>query len=351
MAKTFNHGRIVSSTEKMCLDSAQLNSLEKSFRHWADSASRTDIRLARRRILLVFLLIRYTGAKLSEVLALNLDTDIDFTHHFVTFPATPTVAGSLPREIHIAKKLCREIREISASYPENRQESSLLSIDPGFVRRKFYERAEACSFAKKMGGPEMIRKARAVELLRANMPLPAVQMMLGHSTPNLTSSYVSFSQEEIRRITGIFLHRESIRQTSARNSFFGKIVTVEQGTIQTRVVLQTLNGLQITTVITRDSLEKLGLSPGALITAEVKAPSVMLHCGKQKPFCSAENVLKGLISKITQGKVNSEYLVKIDETTEICAIVSTARSRDLNLKTGEQVWTLFNCFAVVLHAE
>jgi molybdate transport system regulatory protein len=66
---------------------------------------------------------------------------------------------------------------------------------------KFYERAAACGFPKELGGPDAIRKSRAVELMQNNLPLPVVQRILGHSTPNLTASFVSFSDDDIRQVT------------------------------------------------------------------------------------------------------------------------------------------------------
>jgi len=81
-----DHGRIVSlATGDECLDTTQLNQLEQSFREWAEDSRRSDVRLSRQRILLIFLLIRYTGAKLSEVLALNPFEDIDWIRHTVVF--------------------------------------------------------------------------------------------------------------------------------------------------------------------------------------------------------------------------------------------------------------------------
>jgi hypothetical protein len=65
------HGSIFSSPDQdTCLDLIQLHKLEQSFRDWANSAVRVDVRLSRLRILIIFLLIRYTGGKLSEVLIL-----------------------------------------------------------------------------------------------------------------------------------------------------------------------------------------------------------------------------------------------------------------------------------------
>ena len=66
------HGRIFTAPDQdQCLNPVQLHRLEQSFREWTEATSRSDIRMSRRRILLIFLLIRYTGAKLSEVLGLD----------------------------------------------------------------------------------------------------------------------------------------------------------------------------------------------------------------------------------------------------------------------------------------
>lgn len=197
----------------------------------------------------------------------------------------------------------------------------------------------------------MIRKARAVELMQGNMPLPVVQMILGHSTPNLTSSYVSFSEKEIQQVTRVFMNRESSRKTSARNAFFGKIQEIQKGDIQVRVCLSTISGISVNTVITNGSLDMLGLKEGGMIIAEVKAPWVILQKSKEEPLCSAENRFSGVISRITVGKVNTECAVRIPDGTELCAVVSTKGARHLNLNEGDQIWAFFNSFAVVLHVD
>ena len=81
-----SHSRIIATTdESRCLDTVQLTRLEQSFRQWAEGAPRSDVRLSRKRILLIFLLIRYTGAKLNEVLALDPFQDIDHQRQLVVF--------------------------------------------------------------------------------------------------------------------------------------------------------------------------------------------------------------------------------------------------------------------------
>jgi molybdate transport system regulatory protein len=343
------HGRIFAAPDQgKHLDSGQLNRLEQSFREWTAAASRSDVRMSRRRILVIFLLIRYTGAKLSEVLGLDPFRDIDFEGQSVRFGRAQEESGRTARKVQLSETLCRDIHALINDSSFRNSFDNMLNVDPGFVRRKFYERAQACGIAKQLGAPEILRKSRGVELMQNNMPLPAVQMILGHSTPNLTSSYVSFSEDDIQQVTKFFMEKESARKTSARNSFFGKIETIQRGDIQTRVELMTVSGHRITTVITNESLQRLGLKVGKLITAEVKAPWVMLQKMNNEIECSADNMFNGIIERITLGEINSEYIVRIDDGTEVCSIVTSQSCRRLALKQGDRVWVVFNSFSVVL---
>jgi molybdate transport system regulatory protein len=346
------HARIVSIPDEVqCLDTVQMNRLEQSFRDWADGAPRADVRLSRRRILLIFLLIRYTGAKLSEVLAINPFQDVDFKHHLVFLGRTEKKNGRLPREVQIPKVLAEEIKSSLDDPSFKEYLVNLFKVDPGHVRRKFYERASDCGFLPAMGAPEIIRKSRAVELMQSNVPLPVVQRMLGHSTLNVTASYVAFSDDDIRQVAKYFIEKESRRKTSARNSFFGKILSIRKGDIQAKVEMITAGGDFVTTVITNDSLSKLGLKKGSLITAEVKAPWVILQKSDKEPESTAENRFLGTITRINRGKITTEYVVRILDGTELCSVVSTENARQIGFQENDQVWVIFNSFAVVLHID
>jgi hypothetical protein len=48
--------------------------------------------------------------------------------------------------------------------------------------------------------------------MQSNLPLPAVQMLLGHSTPNLVSSYVSYSEDDIQQVTRNVVEKEPARK-------------------------------------------------------------------------------------------------------------------------------------------
>ncbi len=133
------------------------------------------------------------------------------------------------------------------------------------------------------------------------------------------------------------------------NAFFGKINAIRRGDIQSEVELMTVGGEVITTVITRNSLKRLGLKVGSLVTAEVKAPWVVLQKSETEPLCTAENVFYGSVIKILRGKRTTELIVRIPAGTELCSLVTEESRRKLNVKESDNVWVMFNSFAVILH--
>ena len=352
LSDTKDHSRIISVDHTdPCLDTVQLHQLEQAFRKWATDSPRADVRFSRHRILITFLLIRYTGAKLNEVLALDLFKDIDKQKHAVIYGGSGPQTGSKSRIVHLSETLSHEILELIHTPMFKKKQGRPPDLDPGFVRRKFYERAAACGFAKELGGPEAIRRARAVEMMQGNLPLPAVQRILGHTSAGLTSAYVTFSESEIQDIARRFMEKESGRKTSARNAFFCKVTEIVTGDIQTRVAMVTMDGHPVVTVITNHSVHRLGLVPGKWIVAEVKAPMVMLQDGASPFNGSAENRFKGTVTRITRGKINTECIVRVSDTTHICAVMSSSGPWLSRIRQGDPVWAFFSCFSVVIHLD
>jgi molybdate transport system regulatory protein len=339
-----------SSTNK-CLDSAQLNQLEQSFREWVEAGHRPDIRLSRKRIWIIFMLIRYTGARLNEVLALNPHKDIDTTCHLVHFGKTGDGKSLKKRAILLPIPVFDELWSTLNDADFKAYTAEWFRVDPGHVRRKFYERAAACGFSPALGAPDVIRKARGVELIQGNVPLPVVQQILGHSTPNLAASYVKFSDEDMHQLAGFFIEKESRNKTSARNMFFGKICNIQKGDIQSRIDIMTIGEYTITTVITNDSLERLCLKPGLMVTAEVKAPWIILYKTDTEPRCSAENRLKGTVAHIHSGAISVEYVLKISDGTALCAVTTHETGDRLDIRENDTIWAVFNSFAVILHVD
>ena len=351
-SRLLNNARIYTvQDEARFLDPTQLSKLEQSFRSWSDVSTLSHIRSSRKRILLIFLLIRYTGARLNEVLSLDLRKCLDVSRRSIRYDRIKDTDSSSQREVQISFELISEIQTILNEPAFSEYKSLPLKVDEGHVRRKFYERSLACGFSQDLGSPNAIRRARAVELMRDNVPLPVVQHILGHLTPNPTASLVTFSNEDIHEVERHFVERESRRKTSARNTFFGKISAVLKGDIQSQVELVTVSGATVTTVITNNSVERLGLKVGSLITAEIKAPWVILQKTHVQPMCSAENMFSGTVAQILRGKLTTEFIVRIQDGTEVCSLVTEKSRQKLNIREKDDVWVMFNSFAVILHVD
>ncbi len=345
-----SHAGMVAATTKKSIDPVQLQGLEHTFRAWASAPSGNHRKLSRKRILLIFLLIRHTGARLNEILSLHSVNDIDLQKRTVRFHKTELQGGGT-REVQIPELLADEIKHALSELRLSSATPELFKIDPAHVRRKFYDCAEAAGIARDLGTPEAIRRSRAIELMQSNVPLPVVQRIMGHSTPNLAASYVEFSEEEIRKVERLHIERENQRKTSARNAFFGKIEKVRIGDVQAFVDIISIDGQSIRSVVTRDSQTRLGLTPGCLVAVEVKAPWVILYKGIEEPACSAENRFKGSVLRVIKGKINSEVVVRISERTELCSILTEHSRKSLKIEKGDPVWAVFSAAMAVIHVD
>jgi molybdopterin-binding protein len=63
---------------------------------------------------------------------------------------------------------------------------------------------------------------------------------------------------------------------SARNVLKGKIVKVIEGAVNSEVILELSKGVEVVSIITRESAESLKLAPGKEAYAVVKASNVMI---------------------------------------------------------------------------
>jgi molybdopterin-binding protein len=63
---------------------------------------------------------------------------------------------------------------------------------------------------------------------------------------------------------------------SARNVLKGKVVKVTKGGVNSVVVVEIAQGIRLTSVVTGEAVEELGLAKGKEAYAIIKAPNVML---------------------------------------------------------------------------
>ena len=90
--------------------------------------------------------------------------------------------------------------------------------------------------------------------------------------------------DPVRFLSDLLAHAESrpeidLGALSATNSFAGKVVEMQRGDVVTKLVVEVAPGVRIGSVITTDSVDRLGLAIGVRATAIVKATDVLLASG------------------------------------------------------------------------
>jgi len=70
--------------------------------------------------------------------------------------------------------------------------------------------------------------------------------------------------------------RRNFMKLSARNVLPATIKAITPGAVDSEVVVELAPGIEIVSIITKKSAEKLGLKPGAKAYAIVKASNVMI---------------------------------------------------------------------------
>ena len=135
---------------------------------------------------------------------------------------------------------------------------------------------------------------------------------------------------------------------SARNVFAGTVSEIREGAVNAEVSLSVAGGDVIVSTLTLDSLKSLGLAVGVTATAYVKAPSIMLITGDDSTRFSARNHLKGSVTEVKTGAVNSEVVVKLTGGSEVKAIVTNDAVTELALSVGSSAGVLFKAGSVIL---
>ncbi|MDD5329293.1 MAG: TOBE domain-containing protein [Sulfuricella sp.] len=137
-------------------------------------------------------------------------------------------------------------------------------------------------------------------------------------------------------------------RTSARNQFFGKIVCIRTGPVTAEVELAIGKGDKIAAVITRESVESLGLKIGTEAWALVKAPWVILTAEHEPLRTSARNRLCGMVSRITEGGVDTEVVVELDGGNTVSAVVTHDSAVSLELAPGKRICAIFKASSVII---
>ena len=144
------------------------------------------------------------------------------------------------------------------------------------------------------------------------------------------------------------LIRRLSMKSSARNQFFGKVTAIRGGSVNAEVEIS-LNGEdKIAAVITHESLENLGLKIGSEVWALIKASWVILSTEDGDFKISVRNRLRGTVSRLTKGSVNSDVVLTLAGGNTVSAIVTNDSIEHMGLEVGAKACALFKASSVIL---
>ncbi|WP_235619931.1 TOBE domain-containing protein [Megalodesulfovibrio gigas] len=327
------------------LNTREMDALAEAFRQWRDAARTPLQRRSRSRMLAVYLILRHTGMKLGEVLAMDDRRDLDPARSAIL------VHGSREREAPLPKAVAEELDRLFDDPLMAGLRGEILRLDQGYVRKQFLAMAAASGLPRGSLNPQTIRHSRAVELLRSGLPLPLVQSVLGHKDITLTAQYVAFNDRAAATLIDQTIKSASVMKTSARNAFPGTVSAIRSGSLLTEVELTTDSGLRIVSVITNESARHLDIEPGKYMAALVKAPWVVLLRQEEQPRTSARNVFCGTISAVQVGEIAAEVAVTLADGTVVTSLVTDESVNALDLKVGQPICALIKAFSVILSLE
>jgi len=135
---------------------------------------------------------------------------------------------------------------------------------------------------------------------------------------------------------------------SARNVWLGNVTHIEKGAVNSVVTLSLKGKDTIVSVITENSVQRLGLQPGAEVLAIVKAPSVMLGLEIDRQKISARNILEGQVNRIVSGVVNDEVVIDLPGGDTVTSILTSASVKRLGLVPGMKITAIIKASDVLL---
>jgi molybdate transport system regulatory protein len=142
--------------------------------------------------------------------------------------------------------------------------------------------------------------------------------------------------------------RRLMMQTSARNQFLGRVIDLNLGPINAEVSVDIGGGDQITALVTRNSVENMGLAQGGEVYALVKASSVIIMASVEKIKLSARNQLRGTVTSCKKGVVNGEVTIQLVGGKTVTAIITNDSIDRLALKESDPAVAVIKSSSVIL---
>ena len=139
-------------------------------------------------------------------------------------------------------------------------------------------------------------------------------------------------------------------KTSARNALRGVVSDITPGAVNSEVTLKVADGVEIVSVVTRQSVEDLGLAVGKPAIALIKSSFVVLAKGEGL-VTSARNQLRTQILRREDGAVSSEISLGLVDGKTLVATITRESAEIMQLAAGDAVTALVKAPHVILAVE
>lgn len=135
---------------------------------------------------------------------------------------------------------------------------------------------------------------------------------------------------------------------SARNILEGTVSDVKKGQVMAVIKLVLPSGTAITSIITNESADRLGLKSGVKAYAIIKATSVIMGKEAAGINISARNIIKGTVQKVKEGMVMAEIVLDIGGGNTITSTISDDSVKRMELKVGDEAYAIVKATSVML---
>ncbi|MBQ7738784.1 MAG: TOBE domain-containing protein [Desulfovibrionaceae bacterium] len=320
------------------LSSSELISAETWLWERISQATNPKIKLARARIWVIFILLRYGGLKLQEIFNLTW-ADFDFYNSCIN------VQQAFKRTIYLSKSIARRLGSIFSPALFPTDQINPLKVDAASIRHTFVRLAKICHLPTGSLNARNLRYSRAGELQRFGLAQPALTYFLGQGKSDLEPEV----RTELEKSLQEFCQMETNLRTSARNVFQGRVDEIQESGLMVRVKLKTPSGLLISALITDQSRRRLQITKGTIVTASIKAPWITITPFPKDEIpqsSSMENCFPAVIDNVKGDRILYEISAILPDGCQVCALQGQDGWQP---QTGEKVLVLIKALAVVLN--
>lgn len=287
---------------------------------------------ARTRMWLIFMLLRYGGLRLREIMQLRTE-DCLFSCNYLLAQG---------RRVSFGRDIAGRLARVWSTWP-GRNSRLPLNCEASQVRRALLRCASACSIANERLNASSLRRLRGQELEAQGLHPRLVAWFLGKS-----ANPAPYSQELADYLVETHIMTGGKVKTSARNFFQGQISKINENGILVEVSLETESGMTLVAIITKTSCASMKLAPGKIVSALVKAPWVSVLPKEDRAKASDVNCFEGKVDSMQRDNMACEILVTLAKGSQVCALYANGASPATSISVGSEVVVSFNPFSVIL---